>query len=123
MYTVKEVAKMLDISEHTIRYYTNENLVPSLQRDARGRRLFDESAVKWVNGLKCMRRTGMSINDLKHYVALWEKGDETLEERLKILRTQQKVIEQEMIDVEEKYQYIKNKISNYEESIVLMSEK
>ncbi len=50
MYTVKEVAKMLDISKHTIRYCTNEDLVPLLQRDDKGRRILDDNAVTCVNG-------------------------------------------------------------------------
>jgi len=33
MYTVKEVAKLLDLTEHTVRYYTDKGLVPSVQRD------------------------------------------------------------------------------------------
>jgi hypothetical protein len=32
MYTVKEVAQMLDLTEHTVRYYTDRELVPSVQR-------------------------------------------------------------------------------------------
>lgn len=33
MYTVKDVAKLLDLTEHTVRFYTDKGLVPSLQRD------------------------------------------------------------------------------------------
>ncbi len=117
MYTVKEVSEMLNISTHTIRYYTNENLVPSLQRDENGRRIFTDDAVNWINGLRCMRKTGMSINDLKNYVLLWEKGDETLEERLGIILNQQKLVEQEMNDIVEKYEYIKNKVKFYNDKI------
>ena len=30
MYTVKEIAKCLNMTEHTIRYYTDMGLVPTL---------------------------------------------------------------------------------------------
>ncbi len=31
MYTVKEIAKCLDMIEHTVRYYTGMGLVPSFK--------------------------------------------------------------------------------------------
>ncbi len=117
MYTVKDVSKMLDLSEHTIRYYTNEGLVPSLQRDENVRRLFDEETVAWVNGIVCMRKTGMGIKDLKHYVSLWNKGDSTLKERYEIIVAQQKIVEQEMIEMQEKLNYISNKINIYKKKL------
>ncbi|MEM5008483.1 MerR family transcriptional regulator [Priestia megaterium] len=33
IYTVKEVTKLLDLTQHTIRFYTDKRLVPSLQCD------------------------------------------------------------------------------------------
>lgn len=36
MYTVKEIAKLLDMTEHTVRSYTDMGLVPSLKRDKNG---------------------------------------------------------------------------------------
>ena len=44
MYTVKEIAKLLNITEHTVRYYTNMVLVLALKRDKSGNRLLDEDS-------------------------------------------------------------------------------
>jgi Predicted transcriptional regulators len=52
MYTVKEIAKLLDMTEHTVRYYTDMGLVPSLKRDKNGNRLFDEESKNWLIGIK-----------------------------------------------------------------------
>ena len=41
MYTVKEISELLDMTEHTIRYYTDMGLVPSIKRDKNGNRLFE----------------------------------------------------------------------------------
>ncbi|EPZ40685.1 MerR family DNA-binding transcriptional regulator [Alicyclobacillus acidoterrestris] len=45
MYTVKKVTKMLDLTEHTVRYYTDKGLVPSVQRDINNNRLFDDESL------------------------------------------------------------------------------
>ena len=44
MYTVKEIAKLLNLSEHTVRYYCDMGLVPSLKRNKNGNRIFDEAS-------------------------------------------------------------------------------
>lgn len=42
MYTVKEIAKLLNMSEHSVRYYCDTGLVPSLKRNKNGSRIFNE---------------------------------------------------------------------------------
>ena len=39
-YTVKEVAQMMKISVHTIRYYDNEGLIPFVSRTQSNIRMF-----------------------------------------------------------------------------------
>ncbi len=56
MYTVKEVAKLLDLTEHTVRYYTDKGLVPSLQRDKNNNRLFDQQSINWLRGAKHLKQ-------------------------------------------------------------------
>ena len=41
MYTVKEVSRLLGLSEHTTRFYSDKGLVPSLRRDKNNNRIFD----------------------------------------------------------------------------------
>lgn len=90
MYTIDEISKLLDMSKHTIRYYTDLNLVPSLQRDKNGNRIFDEDSKNWLLSLKCLRGSGMSVKALKDYVDLCLQGDSTIEERFKIIIEQKK---------------------------------
>lgn len=55
MYTVKEVAKCLNLTEHTIRYYTDKGLVPSIKRDKNNTRIFNGYLVqKKANDLVCL---------------------------------------------------------------------
>ncbi|MEV5029509.1 MerR family transcriptional regulator [Paenibacillus sp. LPE1-1-1.1] len=88
MYTVKEVAKMLDLSEHAIRFYTDKGLIPSLLRDQNNNRLFNEESVNWLIGVKILKQCGMSIEDIKTYADLCIKGDSTIQERYEIILRQ-----------------------------------
>jgi DNA-binding transcriptional MerR regulator len=49
MYTVKDVAKIMDVSEHTIRFWAKSGLLPTVKRDDNNVRLFPKKI--WL-GLK-----------------------------------------------------------------------
>lgn len=113
MYTVKEIAKCLNMTEHTVRYYTDMGLVPTLKRDKNGNRIFDEQSKNWLIGIKNLRGSGMSIKAIKDYVDLCLQGDSTIEERYKIIIEQKKKLEEQLKEMNERYQYIEYKANLY----------
>ncbi|GFZ31095.1 hypothetical protein CSC2_16210 [Clostridium zeae] len=113
MYTVKEISKLLDMTEHTVRYYTDMGLVPTLKRDKNGNRLFDEQSKNWLIGIKNLRGSGMSIQAVKDYVDLCLKGESTIEIRYEIILEQKKKIEEQLKEMNERYKYIENKVTWY----------
>lgn len=115
MYTVKEIAKLLDMTEHTIRYYTDMGLVPSLKRDKNGNRLFDEESKNWLIGVKNLRGSGMSIQAVKDYVNLCLQGESTLNIRYEIILEQKKNLENQLREMNERYQYIEHKAKWYDD--------
>jgi DNA-binding transcriptional MerR regulator len=115
MYTVKEIAKLLDMTEHTVRYYTDMGLVPSLKRDKNGNRLFDERSKNWLIGIKNLRGSGMSIQAVKDYVNLCLQGESTLEIRYEIILEQKKKLEEQLREMNERYQYIEHKAKWYDD--------
>ena len=48
--TIREVSRMLNIPEHTIRYYTDEGMIPGMKRAENNYRIFDEESVEWLKG-------------------------------------------------------------------------
>lgn len=85
MYTVKEVAQKIKLTEHTIRFYTDKGLVPNVQRDKYNNRLFDEESLNWLIRVKYLKDCGMSIKDIKHFVDLYLEGDSSLPRRYEII--------------------------------------
>jgi DNA-binding transcriptional MerR regulator len=115
MYTVKEISKLLNMSEHTVRYYTDMGLVPSLKRDKNGNRLFDEEYNNWLIGIKNLRGSGMSIKAVKDYVNLCLQGESTIEIRYDIILEQKKQLEKQLKEMNERYHYIEQKTKLYED--------
>lgn len=74
MYTVKEAAKQLGFTEHTIRFYTDKGLVPSVIRDKNNCRLFTEESMNWLIGIKHLKECGMTLDAIKTYIELCLSG-------------------------------------------------
>ncbi|RIX60295.1 MerR family transcriptional regulator [Paenibacillus nanensis] len=85
MYTVKEAAHITGLTEHTVRFYTDKGLVPSLQRNENNIRLFDEESINWLHGIKCLKQSGMPIDVIKMYIDLCLEGDSTIPQRYTLM--------------------------------------
>ena len=68
MYTMMQVCRQLDMTYQTLKYYCNEGLIPNVKRDSNNRRIFDEKDVKWIKDLTCLKKCGMSIQEMKEYL-------------------------------------------------------
>ncbi len=113
MYTVKEVAALLDMTDHTIRYYTDQGLVPNLKRDVSNKRLFDEASINWLLCVKHLRHCGMPIDDIKKYINLCLKGESTVKERYEIMRGQLAVAQAQLEEAKQRLTYIEEKVGGY----------
>ena len=124
MYTIKEVAEKMDISEHTLRFWAKSGLFPFLTRNDNNVRMFSENDLNWVRIVKCLRSVGTQTKDVKRYVDLCIIGDSTIKERYQIiLDTKAKALEQmdelkkqlELLDYKENF--YKNLIKNHLEDV------
>ncbi len=120
MYTIKEVADKMDISEHTLRFWAKSGFFPFLTRNDNNVRMFSENDLNWVRIVKCLRSVGTQNKDIKRYIDLCIVGDSTIKERYQIiLDTKEKALEQmeelkkqlELLDYKENF--YKNLIKNH----------
>ena len=73
-YTIGDIAKMMNVSIHTIRYRDKEGLFPLVKR-VNGIRIFEEKDFPWLRMLNCLKNINMPIKKIKEYVDLAVKGD------------------------------------------------
>lgn len=72
-------------SIHTIRWYEAQGLIPGVERDATGRRVYTEQHVNWLELMDRLRNTGMSVAQMREYTALVCQGRSTLKARHTLL--------------------------------------
>ena len=87
-YTVGEMAKLLGVPASTLRYYDKEGLLPFVERSSGGIRMFKDQDYEWLKIIECMKKAGMPIKDIKEYLELTLRGDETIHQRLELFQKQ-----------------------------------
>ena len=119
MYTIKEVAEKMDISEHTLRFWAKSGFFPFVKRNQNNIRQFSDNDLEWVKIVKCLRSVGTENKAIKRYIDLCIVGDSTIEERYKIiLDTKEKALMQmdelkkQLAILEYKESFYKNLIKN-----------
>lgn len=113
-YTVSEVAKRLSLSPHTIRFYGKEGLLNFVERDQNGNRIFKESDFEQLFIIASLKRSGMSIKQIREFTVLCDKGDSTISERLKIIMDQRIVVEEQITELQDALDVLKYKSWLYE---------
>lgn len=116
--TIKEVSEKFDISADTLRYYERIGLIPPVPRNKSKIRDYDESSIRWIELMKCMRKSGVQIDALIEYVALFHKGDETIDARKAILIEQRDKLVERIEDMQVSLDRLNYKIDNYEKSFM-----
>lgn len=86
MYTIKEVAEKMEVSEHTLRFWAKSGLFPFVTRNENNIRLFSEHDLEWVKIVKCLRSVGTENKAIKRYIDLCIAGDATIPERYGIIQ-------------------------------------
>ncbi|NLO85524.1 MAG: MerR family transcriptional regulator [Clostridiales bacterium] len=117
MYTVKQVAKMLNLTEHTVRFYTDKGLVPKLKRDKNNIRIFDDEAIHWLTGVKYLKECGMSIASIKQFIDLCVEGDATIPARYEIILAQTKLAQEQLEQAKQRVAYMEYKKELYQEIV------
>ncbi|MDN6129423.1 MAG: MerR family transcriptional regulator, partial [Tetragenococcus halophilus] len=116
-YSVGQVAKKLEISTHTLRYYDKMGLLPFVERDDSGNRVFKEKDFLMLNTVDCLKKTGMELKEIKQYIDWCNQGMETVEDRYKLFLDKRKTVLAEINELEEMLETIDYKCNFYKNAI------
>ena len=113
--TPGEMAERTGTSVDTLRYYEREGLITGVVRSASGHRRYGQPDVEWVDVLRCLRLTGMSIAQMKRYAELVDGGDATHEQRHRLLLEHGERVRSEIAELEAALRVVEHKVTVYGE--------
>ena len=115
LYSMKAVCEKTGMTYETLKFYCNQGLVPNVKRDAGNRRVFDERDIAWVESLGCLKRCGLSIQEMRHYVQLCLQGEASIPERKSILTQKRQTLMEHIAKLQSAVDYVDQKQAFYDD--------
>ena len=110
-YTIKEAAALTGLPASTLRYYESIGVIAPVGRGASsGHRVYDEDDLDQIMWVACLAATGMSVSDMRQYVANGQLGPSAASEQVELLTHQQRRLEVEAERLVLRQRYVALKI-------------
>ena len=117
LYTsIGELAKKLDMSQRTIRYYEEIGLLNSIKRVEGGRRIYTEADFRRLKLIKRLKIMGMTLSEMQELEAMWtieKSNDKVLGRLLELLNNQLRRLDDRIADLN----ILRNEIVEYQKRI------
>lgn len=111
---ISEAAKLMDVTAVTLRYYERVGLIPPVTRKNGGVRDFQQEDLNWIEFIRCMRSSGLSVESLIEYTTLYQQGDSTLDERKRLLQEERNQLVKKYQEIGTTIKRLDSKIEDYE---------
>lgn len=63
--------------------------------------MFKDSDFEWLSIIECMKKAGMPIKEIKLFIDWCMEGDSTIDKRLALIQQQQKVVLEQIQQMQE----------------------
>lgn len=115
IYSMKETCESTGLTYDALKFYCNEGLIPNVKRDKNNYRIFNDNDIAWIKSLSCLKNCGMSIMEMKEYLELCLKGEDSIPERKIILDAKLRELEHKKQEIQESINYIHWKHNFYDD--------
>lgn len=105
-YTVNDISKKTGLTPYTIRFYAKEGLFPNINRNDNGVRLFGSRELHWIYLIEHLKRTGITIKEIKQYIDWVTEGNKTISNRLDFFKVKRLEVEQQIKELNKTLDFI-----------------
>ena len=114
--SIGELAKKLEMSQRTVRYYEEIGLLNSIKRVEGGRRVYTDVDLRRLKLIKRLKIMGMTLSDMQELEAMWtfeKSNDKVLKRLLELLGNHLQRLDDRIADLD----ILRNEIMEYQERI------
>lgn len=110
-YTIKEAAALSGLPASTLRYYESIGVIAPVGRgESSKHRVYDESDLDQIMWVACLAATGMSVSDMRSYVANGQLGPSAVGDQIELLAAQDTRLATELEHIALRRRYVQLKI-------------
>ena len=114
-YPIKEAAALTGLPASTLRYYESIGVIEPISRGATsGHRVYSESDLNRLMSIACLSATGLSVSDMRQYVANGRLGAAAAREQIELLVAQGERLSAEAEHLKIRQRYVALKISYWQ---------
>lgn len=99
-YTIGEIANLLNLPTSTLRFYDKKGLLPFVERSKSGIRVFKNSDYEALKIIECLKKSSLSLGEIKDFMELTTKGDQTIDQRLQFFLNRKEEVEQKLLELQ-----------------------
>lgn len=110
---IKEASEQTGVSSAAIRYYEKESLIPAIDRTEVGNRDIDERILRRIRFVTQMRAAGMSIDNLRRYIELFDAQEDNTKEQIALIKTQLATMEEKRDDLQSAIDHLNYKLNHF----------
>jgi DNA-binding transcriptional MerR regulator len=117
--SIGDVARRTGLTVHALRFYEREGLLLSqhVARGTGGHRRYTGQDVNWLRICIKLRKSGMALAKIRRFAELVREGPGNEQQRLELVREQQRHVENQLAELEECLQIISRKVGTYEQHL------
>ncbi|PKH43676.1 DNA-binding transcriptional regulator, MerR family [Nocardioides alpinus] len=114
-YSIKEAAALTGLPASTLRYYEQIGVIAPVSRGASsGHRVYDEGDLDQLMWVSCLAATGMSVSDMRRYMANNRLGADAAADQQRLLEEQQQRLAAEAEALVLRQRYVALKIAYWQ---------
>ncbi|WP_342438071.1 MerR family transcriptional regulator [Paenibacillus sp. FSL L8-0436] len=113
--SISQAAELTGLTEDTIRYYERIGLLPYADRKPNGHRHYSKDQILGIRFLMRLKATGMTLEEMRHYLTLTHQGGGTLSERYTLLEEHNDKIPRKIAKLQETQEVIRYKPRHFRE--------
>lgn len=109
-YSIKEASALTGLPPSTLRYYESIGVITPISRGASSKhRVYTDEDLDLLTWVACLSATGMSVSDMRRYVANRALGPGAAGEQIELLTAQQEqlALEADLIALRKRYVALK----------------
>lgn len=113
LYSMQEVKDQFSLPASTLHYYERIGILPTVQKNESGHRMYTERDIEWLKIILCMRGTGIGITKIKAFMELVKSENDSAEQKYLFFAEQKKKIEEQYRQLDIYLETVEKKMVHY----------
>ena len=112
-YSIREISELFSLPASTLRYYESEGLLPVVEKNASGQRIYTEEHIERLNCINCFKRTGMTIPHLRKFFEYEADEAQHIDDIICLLEDQEKQVDEKLRQLQKDSAHVHHKVEHY----------